>query len=395
MTGLRQVWLVARREVRERLRSPVFFVSLAVMVVAVLAFALVPSLMGGGTADVGLAGDVPPGLSSTLRAQGDAADTELHVHDFDTVGAGEQAVRDGEVDVLVVDGERLEWKRRADEELRAVVTGAIQLLAVRDRALAAGIDEAALAALVEPASVVDIELGQVAGRSADDETATSVLSLVLFLSVSIYGAMVLTGVIEEKSTRVVEVLLARIAPRSLLAGKVLGIGLLGLAQVAVTGVAALVAVGMSDFVDVPAARASVIAWAVVWFVLGYALVATAYGVLGSLTSRSEDASSVTGPLTVVLIGAYFVSFATIGSPDAPWARVASWFPATAPFAMPNRIAMGATSWWEPWVAAALAVAAILGLVVLGGRVYRHAILHTGGVLRLADAWRGIVTSRDR
>ena len=395
MIGLRQVWLVAQREIRERLRSPVFFVSLAVMVVAVLAFALVPSLMGGGSADVGLAGDVPSGFSSTLRAQGEAAGTELHVRDFDTVGAGEQAVRDGEVDVLVVDRERLEWKRRADEELRAVVTGAIQVLAVRDRAAAAGIDDAALAALVEPAYVVDVELGQVAGRSADDETVTSVLSLVLFLSVSIYGAMVLTGVIEEKSTRVVEVLLARIPPSSLLAGKVLGIGLLGLAQVAVTGVAALVAVGMSDFVDVPAARASVIAWAVVWFVLGYALVATGYGVLGSLTSRSEDASSVTGPLTVFLIGAYFVSFAAIGSPDALWARAASWFPATAPCAMPNRIAMGAAAWWEPWVAAVLAVAAVVGLVALGGRVYRHAILHTGGVLRLTDAWRGIVASHDR
>ncbi len=395
MTGLREIWLVARREVRERLRSPVFFVSLAVMVVAVAAFALVPSLMGEGSADVGLAGRVPPGLAATLHTQGEVGGTELQVRGFDTVAEGEQAVRDGDIDVLVVDGELLEWKRRADEELRTLLTGTIQLVAIGERAAAAGIGEKELAALVAPVSVRSVELGQVVGRGADDETATSVLSLLLFVSVSVYGAMVLTGVVEEKSTRVVEVLLARIPARSLLAGKILGIGLLGLAQVAVTGIAALVAISLSDFVDVPAARVSVIAWAIVWFVLGYALVATAYGVLGSLTSRSEDASSVTGPLTVVLIGAYFVSFATIGSPDAVWARVASWFPATAPFAMPNRIAMGSAAWWEPWGAAMLAVAGVLALVVLGGRVYRHAILHTGGVLRLSDAWRGIVTSRDR
>jgi ABC-2 type transport system permease protein len=395
VTGPRRIWLVAVREIRERLRSPVFFLSLAVVVVAVLAFALVPSLVDGGSQDVGLAGQVPPGLSETVLAQGEAGDTELEVRVFDTVEQGEQAVRDGDVDVLVVDGDRLEWKRRADEGLRALVTGAIQLVTVGERAGAAGISPDALAALVEPAPVENVELGQVAGRSADDELVTSVLSLVLFLSVSIYGGMVLTGVIEEKSTRVVEVLLARITPRDLLAGKVLGIGVLGLVQVAVTGVAALLAIGFSDFVDVPAARASVIAWAVAWFVLGYALIATAYGVLGSLTSRSEDASSVTGPLTVVLIGAYFVPFATIGSPDAVWARAASWFPATAPFAMPNRIAMGAAAWWEPWLAVVLTVAAVVALVVLGGRVYRHAILHTGGVLRLTDAWRGIVTSRAR
>lgn len=92
---------------------------------------------------------------------------------------------------------------------------------------------------------------------------------------------------------------------------------------------------------------SVIIWAVVWFVLSYALFATAFGALGSLASRSEDASSVTWPLTVAMVACYFVSFASIGSPDAVWARLASWLPVTAPFAMPNRIAMGAASWWDP------------------------------------------------
>lgn len=134
-----------------------------------------------------------------------------------------------------------------------------------------------------------------------------------------------------------------------------------------------------------------VAWAVVWFVVGYALFATAYGVLGSLASRSEDASSVTGPLTVVLILAYFASFATIGSPDETWARLVSWFPVTAPFAMSDRLAMGAPAWWEPYLALVLAVAATAGLVALGGRVYHHAVLRTGGVVRLAEAWRGGTT----
>jgi ABC-2 type transport system permease protein len=245
---------------------------------------------------------------------------------------------------------------------------------------------------VAPIAVESVALGQVPGRTADDETATYILSLVLFLSVSVYGAMVLSGVVEERSSRVVEVLLARIPARSLLAGKVAGIGLLGLAQVVVTGLVAVAAVAVSDVADVPAASTSVIAWAVAWFVIGYALIATAYGVLGSLASRSEDASSVTGPISVLLIGAYFVSFAAVGSPDALWAKLASWFPVTAPFAMPNRIAMGATAWWEPIGAAVLALAALGGLVVIGGRVYTHAVLHTGGIVRFADAWRGAGSS---
>ena len=88
-----------------------------------------------------------------------------------------------------------------------------------------------------------------------------------------------------------------------------------------------------------------------------------------------------------------VSFAAIGSPETTWARMVSWFPATAPFAMPNRIAMGVATWWDPLVAVVLTLAGIAGLVVLGGRVYTGAILHTGSTLGLRDAWRGPATPR--
>jgi ABC-2 type transport system permease protein len=389
MSGLRQAALVAVREVRERLRSPVYYASLGLMLVAVVGSVLVPSLLGdGGRRDVGVVGRSPADLGAVIRAQGDASGVDVHVRRYHSRASGEKAVRAGRVDVLVVDGRRLEWRRTADEELKAVVTGAIQAVAVRDRAVASGIDPVVLQRLLAPVAVPSRSIGQVAGRTEEDEAATYLLSLVLFLSVSVYGGMVLTGVVEEKSSRVVEVLLARIPSWCLLAGKVAGIGLLGLVQVAITGLGAVVTVSLSHGLDIPAARASVVAWAVVWFVVGYALFATAYGVLGSLTSRSEDASSVTGPLTVVLILAYFASFATIGSPDETWARLVSWFPVTAPFAMPNRLAMGAPAWWEPYLALVLAVVATAGLVALGGRVYRHAILRSGAGVKLAEAWRG-------
>ncbi len=276
----------------------------------------------------------------------------------------------------------------ADEQLKAIATGAIQLVTIRDRAAAAGIDPDELLAMVEPVPVTNVELGQVAGRSPDDETAAFIMTLVLFGAISTYGAMVLSGVVEEKSSRTVEVLLARMPARNLLAGKIAGIGLLGLAQIAATAIVAVAVGAMVDSVDIPAVRGSVIAWAVVWFLLGYALYATVFGTLGSLASRTEDASSVTGPVTIVLVLGFMVSFATIGSADTTWAQLVSWFPLTAPLAMPNRIAMGAATWWDPLVAVSLTLAAIAGLVVLGGRVYTRAILHTGSTLSLGDAWRG-------
>jgi ABC-2 type transport system permease protein len=390
MNGVRQGWLVAAREIRERGRSRAFLASLLLMLVGVAAAIALPALLdtGPGTKDVGVTGATPAGLTAAVQAQGDAVDTTIRVHDYDTRAAGEAAVRDGDIDVLVVDARELEWRKRADEQLKAVVTGAIQLVAVRDRAEAAGMDPDELLAIVEPAPVTSIELGQVEGRSPDDETAAFVMTMVLFFAISTYGAMVLSGVVEEKSSRTVEVLLARSPARNLLAGKIAGIGLLGLAQIAATAIVALIAASLADSFDVPAVRGTVIAWAVVWFVLGYALYATIFGALGSLASRTEDASSVTGPVSVILVLGFIISFAAIGSADTTWAQLVSRFPLTAPLAMPNSIAMGAATWWDPVIATLLTLATIAGLVVLGGRIYTRAILHTGATLSLGEAWRG-------
>lgn len=390
MNGVRQTWLVAAREIRERGRSRAFLVSLVLMLVAVAAAIVLPAFLdpGPGTKDVGFTGVTPVGLTTALQAQSEAVETTIRIHHYDARADGEAAVRDGDIHVLVVDARQLEWRKRADEQLKAIVTGGIQLVAVRDRAEDSGIDPDEMLAIVEPLPVTNVELGHVEGRSPDDETAAFLMTMVLFFAISTYGAMVLSGVVEEKSSRTVEVLLARMPARNLLAGKIAGIGLLGLAQVAVTAIVALIAASLADSFDVPAVRGSVIAWAVVWFVLGYTLYATMFGTLGSLASRTEDASSVTGPVLIILVVGFMVSFAAIGSADTTWARLVSWFPITAPLAMPNRVAMGAATWWDPLFAAFLTIATTTGLVVLGGRVYTRAILHTGKTLTLGEAWRG-------
>ncbi len=393
MTGRQQAWLVALREIRERSRSRAFRASVVVMILVVVGAIVLPTLLTGNdnTKDIGLVGTVPDALPAAIQIQSDAVDVEARVRPYDSFAAGEEAVRRRDIDVLVVDGQRLEWRGQADQQLQALVTGAIQLVAVQERATDAGISPDALFSLVAPVPIDNLELGSVAGRNPDDEMAAFLMTALLFIAISTYGNLVLTGVVEEKASRVIEVLLARIPARSLLAGKVAGIGLLGLAQIGVTALAALAATAAVDSFDLPAARGEVIAWAVAWFVLGYALYAMVYGALGSLASRTEDAQSVAGPVLVVLIAAYFVSFAAIGRPDDGWVRFASLFPPTAPFAMPSRIAMGATTWWEPVVAAVLALATIAGLVQIAGYVYTRAILHTGPTLRLRDVWRGTDT----
>jgi hypothetical protein len=237
------------------------------------------------------------------------------VHHYASLAAGEQAVRQGRADVLVADAQRLEWPGRADQQLKAVVTGAVQLVTVRERAAAAGIGPGAAASLLATVPVTSIVLGHVAGRSSSDETTVTVMTIVLFFCISIFGGMVLNGVLEEKASRVVGVLLARIPARALLAGKIAGIGLLGLAQIGATALAALVAVATVPSVHMPAVGGAALAWAV------------------------------------------------------------------------GRIAMGAAVWWEPVTAAILTLAATAALVLLAGRLYTNAILHTGPRLNLTDAWQ--------
>jgi ABC-2 type transport system permease protein len=389
MNGMRQGWLVAKREVRERSRSKAFRAGIVIMLVAVIAAIVVPAMVKTGTVtrDVGFTGTTPATLPGTVIDHGKAVDVTVRPHRYGGVAAGEKALRGHKVDVLVVDAHKLTWLGKPDERLRAIATGAIQLVTVQQRAAAAGIDPGQLRAAMAPVSVENENLGLVAGRNPDNEAATMIMSVLLFMAIILYGNLVLTGVAEEKSSRVVEVLLARMPARNLLAGKVAGIGLLGFAQFAVTALAALVAALAIDSVDLPAVSGGVLAWAVAWFVLGYAMYAMAYGALGSLASRTEDASTVAGPVSYVLVAAYWAAYMVVANnPEGIGSKLVSLFPATAPFAMPGRIALGVAAWWEPVIAVVLTVAAIAGLAVLAGRVYTGAILHTGPTLKLREAW---------
>jgi ABC-2 type transport system permease protein len=382
--------LVARREMRERSRSKAFRAGIVIMLVLVVAAIALPALLKSGevTRHVGFTGANPTDLPAVVIDQGRALDVTVKVHQYDTVAAGTRAVRDQKVDVLVVDAERLQWRGKPDERLRAIVAASIQLLAVQQRATAAGIDPRQALGLLAPVPVSNEELGIVAGRSPDNEAAAYIMSILLFVAILMYGNLVLSGVAEEKASRVVEVLLARMPARNLLAGKVAGIGLLGFAQIAVTALAALITAIAVGSVHLPAVSAGVLAWVVVWFVLGYAMYAMAYGALGSLASRAEDASTAAGPASYILIAGYWTAYMAVASdPQSGWSKLVSIFPPTAPFAMPGRIALGAATLWEPIVATVATLAAIAGLVVLAGRVYAGAILDTRATLKLRDAWR--------
>jgi ABC-2 type transport system permease protein len=388
--ALRTIYLVAIRELRTRLRGRGFQVATAVMLLAVVAAMVVPAMIRSDkppVRQVGLAGTVPAGLATGLVAQGTATGSRVEPRIYRNVADGEDAVRRGRIDVLVVDGSRLLWRTRADSTLRGTVAAAVQLVQARQRAAALGLSDRQLVELLTPPRLEERSLASDDPNRAASEVAVTVMIVLLFTAISFYGSQLLTGVVEEKSSRVVEVLLAHMSPRHLLAGKVLGIGLLGLGQLLLVAVVAAVTATAVDAVDIPQIRLSMLAWLLVWFLLGYALWSVAYGALGALASRSEDAQAVSAPATIVLIAVYVFALTALYDPDSLSSRIASLFPVTAPLVMPIRIARGEVAPWEVPLALALTAAAIYALVRLGGRVYAGAVLRTGAKVRLRDAWR--------
>ena len=125
-----------------------------------------------------------------------------------------------------------------------------------------------------------------------------------------------------------------------------------------------------------------------WFVLGYALYACAFAVVGALVPRQEDIQSAATPVTLALLGSFFLSFDAASNPDSGLAHVLTFIPTSSPLVVPTRIIAGSVPLWEVVVSVALLLAAIAGLIVIAGRVYSNAVLQTGSKVRLRAALRG-------
>jgi len=250
-----------------------------------------------------------------------------------------------------------------------------------------------LAALVTVAAGIMIAIGafsgdggaRVTGEDADKIVATLGV-IALFLSILLTGSVVLTGVAEEKNSRVVEVVLGTMRPRHLLAGKVLAMGLLGLGEIVITGAVILVVGEAAGSFEIPAATGPAILIVVAWFVLGYAFYSNVYAAAGALVRRNDNANNAAGPINVFVSIGYGIGVISAGAGENPVLRVASLFPTTAPFTMPVRMVQGTAPVWEIVLSALLVALGALGLLRLAGRVYAGGLLRTGKV-SWRDAWR--------
>ena len=370
MSGLGPARLVAGREIRLRVLSRPFVIATLLFAVLVAGAAAVSVAAGDRQAQlrVGLV-DAPEDAPTVVRDVAEVAGMDVVVRRYDDVDAAEAAVRGGDLDLLV-EGDTVVTERPADIDtvLGRLATGTARALADDERFVG------------DPLPVRALD------RSDPDESRRGIAVgalIVLLMGVLTYGGLITGAIVEEKVTRVVELLVSTIRPSQLLAGKVAGIGAAGLIQLsAVGGAAALAALAVGG--SLPAGAAVTIPGTLLWFALGFALYGSLYATAGALISRLEDAQSASFPVTVTILLVYFTaSFAT---PESALVRFLSFVPLTAPFAMLPRMAAGDAAWWEVAVSVALTTGLIVLVLRAAGRVFRGGIVRRGPRMRLREAW---------
>lgn len=379
------VGLVARREISARIRDKNFIISSVVILVLLLGSLALQVVLGSGTEEsrIGVVGDAP-GLEQALQAQGEALDVDVSVVGLPDEAAAAEAIEAEDVDsaLVVQDGEyELLVQESAGGSLEAIVQGAATQLSVADQLAEAGIG--ALDVPTVAVTALDPEADQ------DDQRVIAAIigAGLLYGLLILFGQFIAQGVVEEKSSRVVELLLATMKPWQLLAGKILGLGVLGLAQIVVIVVVGVAGAIAFDIVDIPGDLIGTAVSVVLWFVLAYAFYAAIFAVAASLVSRQEDLGTVLMPTTLVLVVAFVVGIQAASAPDGTLAVVTSYVPGLSPLVMPVRQAAGEVAIWEIGLSVVLMLAAVALIVRLGGRIYAGALLRTSGKLKMREALR--------
>lgn len=389
---IRTVGLIARRELNAKLRTRSFVIGTAVSLVVLVAFVLMQGWLGGpGSLTVGLNGQAI-GVADQLGQAGRQLGREIRTREVTDLPAGERMVAGEELDALV-SGPPAQLSVLVRDELNQDLRVALDAIVQQEvlRAQLAAIEDLDANQVLENVAAAQVGVKFLWGPDSQRGERLAVALLIialLYVSLVFYGNLLAQGVIEEKSSRVVELLLATVRPWQLLAGKVLGLGLVGLIQLAVLAVAGLTLASVTGVLTIPGSATGSVLWGLLWYLLGFALYATVFAAVGSLVSRQEDAQPVIMPVTLVLLVAFVLGFSVLARNAASTAStVLSLVPLLSPVLMPGKIALGAAPGWQIGAALGLTIAAIVLLTALGGRIYRNAVLHMGSRLRLRDALR--------
>ena len=392
MSPWKQVALLAKREFKERATSKPFLITMSILVLLILAVGPAVNLFVSDDTEatrIGLVGEEPADIELALDAQAAVFEIEIDVIRYPDRSAAEAALADGDVAVVLADGSEIVFHTDVSSQLSALVGGAVNTSVKADALANLGLSDEEIAATLAPVPVTVATLEEEDVEEDTKRAAAFAGTLALYISILMFGQFVAMGTVEEKQNRVVEVILSRVRPWQILTGKVVGIGLLGLLQLALLAGAAYLSAQMADIADVDLASIGlpIIAAMFFWFVLGYSFYAFLYAAVGSTVSRQEDLQGAMMMPIVLIVPGYLLALVAAENPGGLVPTIGSMLPPWAPFVMPVRIAAGAAQPWEILVAVVGTAVAAAALVWIGSRVYAGALLRTGGKIKLLEAWR--------
>jgi ABC-2 type transport system permease protein len=384
--------LIAAREIRQRMRGRMFRVITLLMLIGVAAAVVIPTLTKGGrpVSHVGVVGQPTASERAAVTALGTSLNVRIDIVDEPNESAARADLLAGNVNVALINRAEVLTKK-------ALTAGQTTTTARVAHAIAAAVgeQEAYAAAGLTPAQqrgIVNAKPLPIAGLQPapgnDTARTTAVVGVILlFVMLTQYNTWILTGVMEEKSSRVVEVLLAAVRPAQLLAGKVVGIATVVFAQAAlVVGTALALGAAVGSDILKGAAPTTVISM-LVWLVLGYAFYSWVYAAAGSMAERQDQVQGLVLPLMAPMLLGYILALTVAGrGTSTAFFDVLAYLPPTAPFAMPILVAIGDATWWQFAISAVITVASTFGVARLASLVYRRAVLRTGRRVHLREVF---------
>jgi len=387
-TGLtRGAWrLVARREITTKLRDKAFVISTLITIAIIGAFTGWQILTEDSTntyrvavtADAAAAGAA---LESGVPRVDDAARvTSVRAANADEA---RRLVQAGDADVMLRSGSD-GWTLVGDTEvsgtLERAATTVLGQYALERNAAAAG---TSMAVLTRGTAVRTEVLNGDAERNSFAKGVGFVLAFLFYIAGIGFGFTLAGSVVEEKASRIVEIIATKIPIRQLLWGKVIGNSALALLQMAVYAVLGLAMMSFTKYADYLPSISGALGWFLVFFLVGFLFIACWFAVAGALASRQEDLQSTGSTMTFLMLAVWFSAFLFHGTA----LTIASYVPPFSSVLMPMRLLGGETAWWEPIVALLILVAAAAATVVLAERIYRRALMKTQGRVSMREAWR--------
>ena len=277
-----------------------------------------------------------------------------------------------------------------------------------ERLARAGVDPAIALPAMGPIRLATLKVseGRVTGESGGSSFALAyIMSFMLYFALLIYGMQVMTSVVEEKTSRIMEVLVSSLSPFEMLLGKVVGVGAVALLQLAIwAGTAMLLTTFRAELaalfgaspsaaaLPLPAVSPALFLVFIAFFALGFLFYAAAYAAVGSMCNSVQETQQAQVPVTLFIAAGLLTMFSLVGDPSSSLARVLSLVPFVAPFVTPVRYSFAPLPVVELLASAAAMVAGVVAMVWLAARIYRVGILSYGKKASLADVLRWVRTA---